>query len=34
MNSLWLHIQPIISDPRKQQILDPKFRICTSEVDE
>jgi hypothetical protein len=33
MNSLWLHIQPI-SDPRKQQILDPKFRICTSEVDE
>jgi len=33
MNSLWLHIQPI-SDPRKQQILDPKFRICIPEVDE
>ena len=32
MNSLWLHIQPI-SDPRKQQILDPKFRICSTEVE-
>jgi hypothetical protein len=32
MNSLWLHIQPI-SDPRKQLFLDPKFRICSTEVE-